>query len=423
MDKYYGIVSSMLMGIVLVIVSIIMFILKGQFYLESVNFIIFIFFIKFILDLYEIAIKRNNKIIINSIFHIGTYFFFLFVPNFFYGLAPFLFSVYLCIIGISYFVMCYLSIRNGEFIKFGQFFRGSICFIMGIPIMVSPVMRLDSFVVIVSIYMLLLGLCYCYDGIGLMMSISIKNKLKRRIRITLPKVLESIIPYSVMMEINRNLEVRDVNTYSYDSLLGESNLSILIHTSNRGVNRMGHMDIYFDGKVISYGNYDEGSRFGREFFGDGVLFETKNKDDYIDFCIDNSKKTIFEFGIKLTNEQMLRIRQKLDKLYLNVVEWDYRSDKKYNGGSSYASKLYKKTKAIFYKFTKGKYHTYFVMGVNCCHFVDEIVGESGMDILSINGIITPGTYYDYLNKELKRGNSNVVSMSVYNAMNRSGERK
>ena len=70
-----------------------------------------------------------------------------------------------------------------------------------------------------------------------------------------------------------------------------------------------------------------------------------------------------------------------------------------------------------------KYHTYFVMGVNCCHFVDEIVGESGMDILSINGIITPGTYYDYLNKELKRGNSNVVSMSVYNAMNRSGERK
>ena len=99
--------------------------------------------------------------------------------------------------------------------------------------------------------MLLLGLCYCYDGIRVMMSISTKNKLKRRIRITLPKIVESIIPYSVMMEINRNLEVRDVSTYSYDSLLGDSNLSILIHTSNRGVNRMGHMDIYFDGKVIS----------------------------------------------------------------------------------------------------------------------------------------------------------------------------
>jgi hypothetical protein len=284
-------------------------------------------------------------------------------------------------------------------------------------------MKVDNFVIWMATYMLLLGSYYLYYSLVLIIPLRAKNKIKRRIRVTLPKIVEAIIPYSVMVEINRNLEVNENIGYLSTDIKKNSDLSILIHTSNRGVNRMGHMDIYFDGKVISYGNYDEGSRFGREFFGDGVLFETKNKDDYIDFCIDNSKKTIFEFGIKLTNEQMLRIRQKLDKLYLNVVEWDYKSDKKYNGGSSYAAKLYKKTKAIFYKFTKGKYHTYFVMGVNCCHFVDEIVGESGMDILSINGIITPGTYYDYLNKELKRGNSNIVSMNVYNAMNRAGKRK
>ena len=37
-----------------------------------------------------------------------------------------------------------------------------------------------------------------------------------------------------------------------------------------------------------------------------------------------------------------------------------------------------------------------------------------MDILSINGIITPGTYYDYLNRAFKRKNSNIIYKEIYN---------
>ena len=76
------------------------------------------------------------------------------------------------------------------------------------------------------------------------------------------------------------------------------------------------------------------------------------------------------------------------------------------------------------KYSKnGKYKTYYVMGSNCCYLVDDILGNSGMDILSINGIITPGTYYDYFNKELSKKNSNVVSKSIYNARRRAGNTK
>ena len=184
---------------------------------------------------------------------------------------------------------------------------------------------------------------------------------------------------------------------------------------------MGHMDIFFDGRVISYGNYDEGSRFFYEFFGDGVLFVAKKKCDYINFCIDNSKKTIFEFGISLTDEEMVRVRKRIDELLMNTVKWDQRKDLKYNDGDSYAGRLYKKTKAMFYKFKKGKYKTYFVMGSNCCHLIDDIVGSSGMDILSINGIITPGTYYDYLSRMLKVKGSNVLSLNIYNSRYRANE--
>lgn len=419
-DKYYNSISSLILGIVLVIISIILFKMGSNIYIASVDFVIFIFFIMFILDIVNLVSKWNNKkkrdkLIGSSIFHLGTCVVFLIIPNLFYGLAPVLFSIYLCLIGISQFAMCWVVAKNGEFIKLRQFLIGIVCFVIAFPIFINPVMKLDRFILLIACYMGLLGLYYLYDFIMLVIPIKTKNRLKRRIRITLPKIIEAIIPYSVMLEINRNLEIREVSSYAYEKINKESDLNILIHTSNRGVNRMGHMDIYFEGKVISYGNYDEGSRFGREFFGDGVLFIAENKADYINFCIDNSKKTVFDFGIALNDKQKKRIRERIDELCSNTVSWNYKDDKKYNDGNSYASKLYKRTKAKFYKFKRGKYRTYFVLGTNCCYIVDDIVGKSGMDILSMNGIITPGTYYDYLNRELNDKDSNVISKDVYNS--------
>ena len=419
MDKYYNSMISLLMGIILIIMSIILFVGKGQFYRAVVHLVILVFFIKFILDIFDLLfkrkdIKKRNKIFISGLFHSGTCLVFLIMPNLFYGLAPMLFSIYLWLIGLSQFIMCWVEVKNGEFIRISQFFIGIGCFLIAVPIFVNPVMELDRFIVCLATYTLFLGIYYLYDFIMLVIPVRAKNKLKRRIRITLPKIVEAVIPYSVMVEINRNLEVKDTDSYSFEKFDRDSDLNILIHTSNRGVNRMGHMDIYFDGKVISYGNYDEGSRFFRQLFGDGVLFLTNGKDKYIDFCIDNSKKTVFDFGIILTDEQKTRIRKRIDELFANTMKWDYKDDKRYDNGNSYAAKLYKKTNAKFYKFKKGKYRTYYVLGTNCCYLVDDILGKSGMDILSINGIISPGTFYDYLNRKLKQKNSNVISKEVYN---------
>ena len=217
-----------------------------------------------------------------------------------------------------------------------------------------------------------------------------------------------------MQEINKSLEIKNTYNYSYLKKNKEPDINILIHTSNRGFNRMGHIDIYFNGFVISYGNYDEGSRFFGEFFGDGVIFTTNKKNEYINFCIDNSKKTIFDFGLVLTENQKQQVEEKINKLLSNTTPWNHKEDKKYNNGNSYVGKLYKKTKAKFYKPIKGKYKTYFVVGNNCCFLADDIVGSFGMDILSINGIITPGTYYDYLNRLFNQKNSNVISKEIYN---------
>lgn len=75
--------------------------------------------------------------------------------------------------------------------------------------------------------------------------------------------------------------------------------------------------------------------------------------------------------------------------------------------------MYISTNAKFYKFRTGKFKTYYVLGVSCCTFVNEIIGYSGIDFLKMNGIISPGTYYDCLNREYINKTGLVVSRTIY----------
>ena len=58
-----------------------------------------------------------------------------------------------------------------------------------------------------------------------------------------------------------------------------------------------------------------------------------------------------------------------------------------------------------------------MLGSNCCRLADNIVGKSGIDLLKMNGAITPGTYYEYLNREFQKKNSMVISRKIYNQKN------
>lgn len=418
-DKYYDFSSSLVIGLVLTLLGISLVIGKSNIYEDIISIFIFVMWIRAIKQLMtfflrKVSYDKQNITFSSCLFHLVICLILSIIPNIALGIMPFIFASYLMIIGISQFVMFYLSIRNKTSFYIKNFFLGLIYFAIALPLLISPVSKIETFIICFSTYIVLLGISYIYNAIIDIIPIKTKNKIKRKIRITLPKIIEAVIPYSVMQEINKSLEVK--STYNYTRFKKEQkpDINILIHTSNRGFNRMGHIDIYFDNTVISYGNYDEGSRFVGEFFGDGVIFTTNKKNEYINFCIDNSKKTIFDFGVVLTNKQKEKVKEKINKLLSNTYSWNHKLDRKYNNGTSYAAKLYKKTKAKFFKPKKGKYKTYFVIGTNCCFLADDIIGSLGMDILSINGIITPGTYYDYLNRLFNQKNSNVVSKEIYN---------
>jgi hypothetical protein len=169
--------------------------------------------------------------------------------------------------------------------------------------------------------------------------------------------------------------------------------------------------LYIDNKVISYGPYDELSSKLKSSISDGVLLELYKK-KYIEFCNTKENKNVISFGLKITDAQKNKIREKLKDIKKDTYEWSPLSetykDKDYN-----ASRIYMETGAKFYKFKKGKFKIFFVFYTNCVKLANELIGTSGIDILSINGLIAPGAYYDYFNREFRRKNSIVVSKEIY----------
>jgi hypothetical protein len=54
------------------------------------------------------------------------------------------------------------------------------------------------------------------------------------------------------------------------------------------------------------------------------------------------------------------------------------------------------------------------MGVNCTYFIDQIITNTLSQTLKIVGVISPGTYYHYLEENYRKKNSKVISKKIYN---------
>ena len=160
---------------------------------------------------------------------------------------------------------------------------------------------------------------------------------------------------------------------------------------------IGHVDICYKGKVISYGSYDVFSERLFGTIGDGVLFKV-DKDAYIDLCKEESKKTLFGYGLSLTDEQKLAVEKRLAEIDELLEVWDPPADLK-DGKRTYAYKL--------------KHELNFILSTNCCLLADSIIGQAGTAILDMRGIIAPGTYQSYLQYEFESANELVVAQNIY----------
>ncbi len=273
-----------------------------------------------------------------------------------------------------------------------------------------------------------LGLHFMLYGGSIMLDIITREFLlwkipKKRFHISLPNIFCAFIPKRILTYINRFIRNKDITEEMINlKKKDDYQLEIFIHMADTLFGQVGHVDMCYYGHVISYGSYDESSYRLNGMLGDGVV-ELIDREKYIRFCLEESNKHIVSFGIRLTPEEELRLQKKLTDIYDNLERWNppimesegniittvqYELD--------YASALHKKTNAKFYKFKDGKYSkykTYFGLFTNCATMAKEITAEIGINLFDFSGILSPGTFYDYLNSEFKRANSFVVSRNLY----------
>lgn len=409
--KYINITNYLLSGIIIIILGILIIIGNQILYSRVIKIVAIILLLRSLSELAGVIIRRKKfskekiiSIVVNITFAIVLILF----EKVSLSILPILFSLYLLLNSFIKIINFTLLMDSNNYKKYIELFFSIFFLISGVIIAVSPLIYLNNILIFIGIYCILLGL----DSIKnfILELIPVSKKLKN-IRISLPVILEAFTPIQMLNYINTyfNEEQECENILKSND---NYDLEILIHTSNKGSNALGHMDFYFDNKIISYGNYDPSSRKMLSLIGDGVLFEA-NKEKYIRFCIEHSSKTLIGFGIKLSEKEINNIRNEYKKIKDNTYIWDLNSIKNKKYSKCYSKLLKRKVGAKLYKFKSGEFKKYFVCGANCTKFAEKILGGS-TGVLKMVGVITPGTYLEYLEHEYKRKNSNVVYRNIYN---------
>lgn len=345
-----------------------------------------------------------------------------FKPEFVVGILPVFFGIYAFFSGIIRILIYAQYRRNGvggrKFIVLEAIVLASF----GIMIIIHPLASILPISNIIGIFFILYGISFLGDALLDGLSNETKTSFKRRIRISLPVFMVALIPHKILMKINKAFETEKLDKDDFTIFKENTSfdLEILIHVAEKGIAAFGHVDIWFEDKVLTYGTYDESTYRLAGVISDGVLIEIGDKEKYISFSQKNKGKTLFGFGLKLTEEQKKRVREKIEEIYKNLYEWKPQSKIDEEIGivpkvprKDYASIVYQNLNGKFYKFRKGPFKTYFALNTNCVLLADEIVGQAGIDIVKIQGLISPGAYFEYFNREFSRKNSIVISRTIY----------
>lgn len=367
----------------------------------------------------------NWKLLQDSLIKLIIGFIIYYLPIVPIHLLLILFGGYTAIKGFAK-IINYRTLRRSHLPGWYQLLVSGIFLLtIGFLLLFSPFFNLDQTLRIFGLYFLMYGIVNLYFFLLNFLERSKLDQFKRKIRISLPSIIEAFIPKMVLKETSSFLTpsaepnaVPDFIDRKNDQV---PNLEIFIHVTEKSFGAIGHLDLYFDGEIISYGNYDEHSYHLFDTMGDGVLMHS-SKEEYIPFCIRYSQKTLFGFGIVLSDEQILALREALADLKKDAYPWHSRLERAIMKGETattneytdYASEVYDQINARFYKFRKEPFKSYFVLTTNCVLLADTLLDGTGIDLLKQNGILSPGTYLHYLRREFKKADSNVVSYEIYN---------
>ncbi|MEG1782390.1 MAG: hypothetical protein RR253_03975 [Oscillospiraceae bacterium] len=408
-----------------------------SFFVKSVSVIFILYFaVHFIGALFGVlfSFSKGLKKILSKLIYAFLSFVML---NFVYfnigkgwGLVPLIMSIWAMVTGMSD-MISFLQYRKEKSTAPMRYLIAAILnFGFGVSFIKNLYDAIPVSLTVMAVYMLLMGVTTLLDGVSAALPGNVKTKLKSRVRLSLPPYITALIPASVLGSLNEYFQQAGGLDMDLSSIQGDMtpNVEVFVHVSPKGTGAFGHVDLAIKDKVVSFGGYDMDSMKLGGGIGIGVIFEHFKKGEYIKFCQKESDKTLFGFGLVMTEEEIALMEAKLEEVKSRGYIWKCKAQIAVEGGGSgeefedYASRLYLSTGAVYHKFHSGQFKYYWLMGTNCVKMADTILSSCGLDTI-VAGVITPGTYYTYLNKEFKRQGSRVVKREVYYLSSKEAEER
>lgn len=331
-------------------------------------------------------------------------------PDTYISFVGLIVGIYAIINSIINFIDYYLDRKNHLNGILGKLFKAIIYFFFGLLLIFIPNKSTALIFVIGGIYLIILG--------SFNFTSAIKEAFghKFNVAVSLPVILSAILPARIFLKIKGNKEVlSSLDDNPYDDEIAP--LEIFIYVQESGFESFGHCDISFNGTIYSYGLHDPKDRkiFGSA--GGGVLVRAP-RNEFLDNCLKSGKTMIFDFVASLSDEEMNQIKERIDILMKDAIPFNCDAKiQELNGeemtADDYISDVYKDTKCDLFKFKRGKFKTYFVFTTNCVELIDYLIRNQEIDLLKMSGIVSPGTYFNFLYQLFLKPDSIIKKLKIY----------
>lgn len=343
-------------------------------------------------------------------------------------LLPILMGVWAAVVALANLVS-FLQYAAEKYSKRWKFLFTSVAYaLFAVVFFTTYLVGLELSVVVTGTYLILLGVTTLDDAYASATNAAEKELGRSRRRITLPPLLTLMLPASMLKSLNRYIAKSDNPDVDLSILKGETepNAEVFIHVATTHEN-FGHVDVCVNGRVAAFGGYNTDTLHLGGLLGRGAFFELNDPAAYIEL-VRKKNTSVFGFGLVLRDSEIKRIWDKMDEIESRGYIWKPRAQVAAERGEDgleyhdYASRLYNYCGARFWQFKHGAYKYYFVLGTNCAKTADDLLSAGGLDTVA-GGVITPGTYLDYMNGEFQRRGSRVVSRNVYSVAPPKRERR
>ena len=414
--------SSLLAGLFFIFLGILFFFRYTHIYnLLYVLFIIGLCWIGFN-HLLQTFINKKNRLniaaVLTSLLVLSLAAILVIYPSVFHRFVHYLVGWWALINAVIQFINFYVYRQDCLKGTAYQFFKGLVNLIFGMILIINPFDKIWMIAAIAGVYFIFYGVSTFFEALKDMISASTRIKVTNHLRLSVPVLFSAIIPQRFFLSINALIKTNKLVPENPAVAPKDTHLEVFLYLKESGPESLGHCDISYNGKIYSYGCHDPHNRCLMGTLGDGVLI-VSDRDSFLKHALRTEDKTIIGYGLTLTDRQNEILQKRIDDMMARTVLWKPDGQLLAEGDSSiteakdYASRVWSSTKAQMYKFTQGKFKTYFVFSTNCVLLADELLHYKELELIPIGGIVTPGSYLEFLNREYCRPYSMVTQRTIY----------